>query len=452
MTQALKPQAVDEFAAVCSIPNEAVSESIIKNIRQLDEKDELERFLQEILFDPNDTPHGPTEIADILTCHVHTKGKAVLTAAVLKGKAWTKVRSRDITHQFAKVRQIPRLGLLILGAVGDLQDDAIRDFVQTAQDAKSDYMILDAHELARLFMAYDKICPRDGLPFSNEGACPNGHVLDEGIALEMKVREEPQVTILSQRDVSHGGAKRYSVNVLLDKHYPRDVIRSVIAQINREIRESQYYRSDRVKSHFGKRLADVVWLHIATDLEDVRNANWVCQTAWIDPDLTESMRPHAFQSDESLDGIAIKWNENHEMYRQLFASAHRARKEDVVDPNLRIKGELEKLAAVAMSGFAAYERGEMTEAELAERLQELEPRATQLYLESGNIPYGPPDCHDFAQRCQELFGTIHDMFLYYSERGMATWETKNRDFLMRQTMKRYEDDLRNVEYEERKMH
>ena len=452
MTQALKPQDVDEFAAVSSIPNEAVSESIIKNIRQLDEKDELERFLQEILFDPNETPHGPTEIADILTCHVHIKGKAVLTAAVLKGKAWTRVRSRDIAHQFAKVRQIPHLELLLLAVVGDLQDDALRDFVQTAGDAKCDYMILDAHELARLFIAYDKICPQDGLPFTDLGTCPDGHVLDEGIALEMKVREEPQVTILSQRDVSHGGAKRYSVNVVLDKHYPRDVIRSVIAQITQEIRESQYYRSDRVKSRFGRKPADVVWLHIATDLEDVRNANWVCQTAWIDPELTESMRPHALQSDEASDGIAIKWNEKHEMYRQLFAPAHRARKEDVVDPNLRIKGELEELAAVAMSSFAAYERGEMNEAELSERLQAREARATHLYMESGNIPYGPPDCHDFAQRCQELFGTIHDMFLYYSERGMATWETKNRDYLMRQTMKRYEDDLRNVEYEERKMH
>ena len=164
------------------------------------------------------------------------------------------------------------------------------------------------------------------------------------------------------------------------------------------------------------------------------------------------MRPHPLESDESVDGIAVKWNENREMYRQLFAPAHHARKEDVVDPNMRTKGELEKLAAVAMSGFAAYKRGEITEAELAERIQQLEPRATELYLESGNIPYGPPDCHDFAQRCQELFVTIHDMFLYYSERGMATWETKNRDYLMSQTIQRYYDDLRNVEYEERKMH
>ena len=435
-----------------SIPNGAVCDAIISNIRKLDEKDEVERFLQEILFDPNETPHGPTEIADILTCNIHVRGKAVLTAAVLKGKAWPKVRSKDITHQFAKLRQIPQLGLMILGAVGDLQDDAIRDFVQTAEDAGTDYMILDAQGLARLFIAYDKICPQDGLPFGDEGACPNGHVLDEGITLQMKVREEPQVTILSQRDVSHGGAKRYSVNVLLDKHYPREVIRSVIEQITQEIRESQYYRSERVKSHFGKKPADVVWLHIATDLEDVRNANWICQTAWIDPDLSESMRPHALESDESVDGIAVKWNENHEMHRQLFAPAHRARKEDVVDPNLRIKGELVTLAGVAMSGFAAYKRGEITEADLADRIRELEPQATELYMESGNIPYGPPDCHDFAQRCQELFGTIHDMFLYYSERGMATWETKNRDYLMSQTITRYQDDLRNVEYEERKMH
>ena len=214
MGSLIKIHDIDEFSEIKAIPDASMSEKTLSNIRNLDEKSEMERFLREILYDPNVTPHGPTEIADILTSHMHVRGDKRLAAFVLKGKSFQRVSSRYVTHQFAKLRQIPELGLMVFGAVGNIQDDAQRDFVQTAIDAGCDYLIIDAQDWARLLIAYEKICPKDGTSFDDTGTCKYGHVQDEGLALEMEVREKIRYTIVNQRDVSHAGAKRYSATIL----------------------------------------------------------------------------------------------------------------------------------------------------------------------------------------------------------------------------------------------
>ena len=113
------------------IPDKAISDEIIINVRQLDEEKDFERGIKEILFDPNETPHGPTEIADIITS-IHIRGIKKIAAFVLKGKSYQKVSSKIVSHQFLKLQQIPHLGLAVFAAVGNIQDDAQRDFIQTA--------------------------------------------------------------------------------------------------------------------------------------------------------------------------------------------------------------------------------------------------------------------------------------------------------------------------------
>ena len=157
MRRLIKIYEIDEFSEIKAIPDASISEEILANIRNLDEKGEIEHFVREILYGPNETPHGPTEIADILTSHGHIREDKRLVAFILQGKSFKRVSSRDVTHQFAKVRKIPEFGLMVLGAVGNIQDDAQQDFLRAAIAAECDYLIIDAQDWARLFIAYEKI-------------------------------------------------------------------------------------------------------------------------------------------------------------------------------------------------------------------------------------------------------------------------------------------------------
>lgn len=451
MGRLIKIHDIDEFSGVQSVPDAAINSTIISSIKKLDEETQLERFTREILFDPNETPHGPTEIADILTSHVHVRGEKQLAAFVLKGKSYQRVSSKEVSHQFMKLRQIPNLGLMVFGAIGNIQDDAQRDFLQVAIDSGCNYIIIDAHDWARLFIAFEKVCPKDGLPFDDSGCCQNGHVRDEGIMLEMEVREKTKYTIMKQTDGSHAGAKRYTAIITIDRHYPRETIRTIIKEATETLRHSNYYRNDQTKARWGKTHAHVVWLYIAYDIEDIRNANWVCRTSWIYPKLPDDFKPMALNGNENLDGIEIEWNDSYKSCKELF-ERYKGTKEEVVELNQIILNEIIKLAERAIWHFQEYSKDKLTENVLIKVMQEMEPRVNNLYFKSHDIPQAPEDCEDYAQACQLLFGTIHDFFLYYSEKGLKTWPAQNRNVLMNLTIKRYYEDLERVKFEEKKIH
>lgn len=136
MVRIIKIHEIDEFSEIRSIPDASINDTILSNIRELNEKTEMEPFIREILSDPNETPHGPTEIADILTSHVHVRGDKRLAAFILKGKSFKRVSSKDVTHQFAKLRSIPQLSLMVFGAVGNIHDEPKKNFLQAASDAR----------------------------------------------------------------------------------------------------------------------------------------------------------------------------------------------------------------------------------------------------------------------------------------------------------------------------
>jgi len=318
MSRLVKVEDIEEFMQVRRIERSAISESVLANIRQLDEAKELEPFLREIIPDRNDTPHTSTEIADILTAHITVNGHPLLTAFINKGKATSKVTSAKIAHQNTRVRRIPQLGLMVLLAVGEIYDDAQVDLIQAAQDAQVDYLIVDAIDIARLLITYHKVCPKDGSPYQR-GHCPKCSAsASDPIELVLKVYEEPWYTVLNQHDVSTGAAKRYQANILTDRHYSIATIREILSKVIWELRSSKFYRSNVVEQRYGVQEADCVFTFVFSDMEDFKSYNWMCRATWIWPSLPPNARP-LVQGEEQFGDINIEWNKNHLQMQEFWA-------------------------------------------------------------------------------------------------------------------------------------
>ena len=251
MSRLVKIQDIDQFHEIVHVPEGVITPDVLGSVRQLDERSELEPMLRDVLWDPTATPHGPTEIADILSTKVRVRGAPSLAAFVVKGKSFARVQSQHIVHQVVRLRQLPNLALMVLVAVGHIQDNAQRDFIQMALDADCDYLIIDAVNCARLLLAYEKICAADGTPYGPQGICSRGHKQDEGIRLTLRVRAGIQYEIPELRDVSHGGARRLSAKVLVDNHYGREVLREIIRDVTCQVRQSSYCRGDLVRKRWG---------------------------------------------------------------------------------------------------------------------------------------------------------------------------------------------------------
>ena len=451
---------ITEFSEVEKISNCSIHSVIINNVRNLREDEQIEQYIRQIIFDPNKTPHGPTEIADILS-FVTINNKKKYTAFVLKGKSFKTVTAKEVSHQFLKLRQLSGLSLIIFGAVGNIQDDALRDFVTTATDIGCEYLVIDAQDFARLFIAYEKICPKDGTPYNELGMCELGHVIsaqssakpDTPEVLEIpaapQINEDLEYTIERFEDISHNAAKRYSAILIVDKHYSVEQIKEIINSATEELKHRKYYRNEHTRARWGNSLAHVVWLYIAFDTEDVASFNWVCRSLWIEDALSVDMRPAKLYAKDIYNGIEILWNESYKERKKMFKQ-HQGTKEEVLEANQLILKNIVPLAEEAIINYNKWKDNIMHENEFLQIMNELWPLVDELYTKSTDLPMAPAECKELDNSYSALFGTIHDMFLYYSPRGMQTWNEQNRKFLMESTIKRFEEDFRQLLFEQKK--
>ncbi|MCH7658905.1 MAG: hypothetical protein IIB05_11390 [Bacteroidetes bacterium] len=113
---------------------------------------------------------------------------------------------------------------------------------------------------------------------------------------------------------------------------------------------------------------------------------------------------------------------------------------------------MKNLAELSIKKFTKYKQGDLSEEEHIKSMERLCPNIDELYYKCGNLPIPPDDCKDYEQVCQNIFAIIHDISLYYSKRGLETWPRNNREWLMQNTIKRYREELRKLDFEESKLH
>jgi len=450
MARLLEISELDAFAKTRSIPESAISDDILAEVRELREKEQLEVWIQELIGSHDKTPHGPTEIADIISTRITVLGTYRYSAFILKGRGTPKVSSTKIGHQVLKLNQLTGLSLAVLIATGDIQDDAYRDFIATAEGIGCDYLVISRLDLARLLIAYNKICPHDGLPIT-DGSCSNGHLAEGAIELSQEEKEGEKWELLKLRDLSHGLAKRLSATVLIEKNSSQRSIRTAIAEIFREVRIDPYVRNELVRTRWGNTPAHVVWIDIAHDVEDVNRCNWVCMACWIDPHLDERFRPVWKNYDEIHEGIMIDWKSDYQEMKELWAQ-HTGRKHEVIECVEGIFERVKPILAPIDQAFTAFRQGAVTEQSLQKLVQSNWEDADNLYREAGNCPLAPPECVDYIQQFQNVMAFFHNLFLLYTSEVFLNERTpENRTWLFNRNLTDLKDALQKLDYEREKL-
>ncbi|MXZ02166.1 MAG: DUF4365 domain-containing protein, partial [Chloroflexi bacterium] len=134
--------------------------------------------------------------------------------------------------------------------------------------------------------------------------------------LAPSVVSEP--TVVSEDDVSHAGAKRYSIKAVLNEVLSKAEVASVIRQLTDDGKRSQYYRNQLVEARWGESEADVVWTFVYPTITDFANNNYLCRGEWISPNLSEQFRPIPMHGEYVGNDVVIDWNQNYETISRIF--------------------------------------------------------------------------------------------------------------------------------------
>jgi hypothetical protein len=358
-------------------------------------------------------------MVDILTTHLTVRGRPMLAAFVNKGKSYRKVRSLDVSHQILKARRIAGINLIILLCVGEIQDDAKNDLIQSAIDANADYLVIDAMDVARLFVVHHIVCEVDGMPIQDGRCLRCGKSVDEPLRLTFDVFEKPQYSLLNTSEISLG-TKRYRADVVTDRHYSKPVLREVIRDATWELRTSNYYRSERTKQRFGEQQADIVFLFVYLDSQDRQTFNWICRTHWINPQLPESLRPKLWQAEETLDDIAIDWNGQYESRRGLHDRYSKMEWVQHVEPLIPSADEVVQRATDL---FRQRENGSLTQEAFEASMVTLQEIMASIYQQSRSTKIPPLECNDANWAFQAMITSAHNIFVPYAPwaRNRGAW-------------------------------
>lgn len=174
MSRLLKIEQFTSFKEVKDYLPNTINQKVLDSVFSLDEKEYLEPYILSSLFDPNDTPHGPAEIVDILTHKLSTYHEDGMAAFIIKGKSFKTIRPKDVSHQIYRLKKIAGLQFAIFAATGTILDASKEQFINTAKEIGCNYSIFDRMDLARLLVAKGFICPKDGSHISL-GRCACGY-------------------------------------------------------------------------------------------------------------------------------------------------------------------------------------------------------------------------------------------------------------------------------------
>ena len=254
-------------------------------------------------------------------------------------------------------------------------------------------------------------------------------------------------TILSFQDVSHGVAKRYSADLLVNGRITKSDVKEIVKEVTDNLRGREYYRNELVKAQWAGTPAHVVWLFVYASPDDVPNANWICRTQWLSETLAPDFAPLRLCGDEVVDQIMIDWNNEYLQKARIF-QVLTVEKEEYLDTMVSILKRTRNVVAEAIELTEKQEAGQLVYEDYVSHMKTIEPVLTELYLASGNIGLPPVECKDIDQAFQNMMTFAHNIVLPFSEWGLIIWPEKNRKYLVQEATKGYLRESERLEFEQ----
>jgi len=253
-------------------------------------------------------------------------------------------------------------------------------------------------------------------------------------------------TFLSFEDVSHGLAKRYSANLLVNGLISKSNVKQIVKEVTANLKGREYYRNELVKARWAGTPAHVVWLFVYASIDDIDNANWICRTQWISEALAPKFAPLKLSGNDTVDQIVIDWNDAYPQKAKMY-QALTIKKEKYLDEMDSIKKRTNDVLAKAIELTEEQETGQLAYDHYISQMKIIELTLTKLYFASGDIGLPPVECKDLDQAFQGMMTFAHNIILPFSERGLSMWSKKNRKYLVREAIKGYLRDFERLKFE-----
>ena len=253
-------------------------------------------------------------------------------------------------------------------------------------------------------------------------------------------------TIFETDDTSHNAAKRYAFAAVLNGSATKAEIAAIVRQMTTEGAKRRYHRNDLVEGRWGHSDAHVVDIFIYPSAEDHARRNHICRSRWIRDDLEEQFRPMAFRGENVGDGIIVDWSSN---YKSLadFVSTNTLSKEEYFARAFPTIEEVKNLLTIVGHSLDALSEQELAESDFLTAHSGQLIRLDEIYSDVSALAFAPFECRDVDEKFQSFVSHMHNIYIFFSERGIKAWDEQGRLDQALQQRRYAREALQHLEYE-----
>lgn len=261
----------------------------------------------------------------------------------------------------------------------------------------------------------------------------------------IKIYEECDKYIIYDVKPSHVGVtKRYSVEVILKSPLSLDEISQVSLEVTQKVRSAEVYNNANTQTILSDKLADIIWIYFGRDESDMIRHTYLCITTWVDDEQNKDWWYKVDNENTFLiNNVQFELLPYYEYLKRLNEENMGTQK-GVIDETKDMLVTLVTLAEKIITLYNEYKNSILTEQELIDELDTIVSEVNEYYLKSTDFAIPPDDIKDWSEACSLLFGTIHDLSLYYNKKYFSQRTAANRKACMELTISRYYTDLESV--------
>lgn len=256
------------------------------------------------------------------------------------------------------------------------------------------------------------------------------------------------VEVVRIKDVSTALAKRYSAFLILNQDCDKKTVHELVVNANEQLKHESYQKPGIMERLWAGKPAQVIWTFVGRSIEDIDHGNWLCRSLWVDPEVEKALSIYPLGGDENVKGIEFIWNPNYDA-QKTFVASNRVTKGEILAETQTIFDALVKYSNLAMDTFSKFSAGSISEEAFATDLQKYGAEVRELFLHSGNLPFGPPDTNKIVEACNLLSGTVDEMFDAYSVKWMSEMTAQQRRTRFEMAIFNFKKDIKlwNTEWE-----
>jgi hypothetical protein len=253
-------------------------------------------------------------------------------------------------------------------------------------------------------------------------------------------------TLFKTDDTSHGAAKRYSFDVVLNATMSKAEVAAIVRQVTNEGQKRRYHRNHMVEGQWGDSDAHVVWTFIYPSAEDQTRRNHICRSIWMNDTLDPKFRPMGFEGENVGDNIIVDWSTSYDFFAEHVAT-NTLSKEAFFAEALPCVEELTSALNTIEAQLLALAKDEIDEPAFFVATEVERKRIDEIYFELTDLPFAPFECSDMDEKLQSFVAYLHNIWLFYSENGRTKWDEKSRLEQSLQQRSYARETLQHLQYE-----